>query len=152
MQRFTRARGGASYRKGTKGRTSLAVLVGIAMATAVMVLLPSAVAAPPNALDLFQLDGNTANDPALTGNDWNDVYGCDPDPGLCATFGFVSHNCLGGGMEAPENDPTSFIGGNTKDINDLRDWSWTDPSAPDKDELLDAYSASYVAPNGHSIV
>src|SRR3954470_1413767 len=152
MKRFTRARRGASDRKGTKGRTSLAALVVIAMATAVMVLLPSAVAAPPNALDLFQLDGNTANDPALTGDDWNDVYGCDTDPGVCSTFGFVSHNFLGAGIEAPENDTTYFIGGNTKDINDLPDWSWTDHSAPDKDELLDAYSASYVAPNGHSVV
>jgi uncharacterized repeat protein (TIGR01451 family) len=129
-----------------------AALLLLVMATAVMVLLPSAVAAPPNALDLFQIDGNTTNDPALTGDDWNDVYACDVDPGVCSSFGFVSHTFLGAASEAPANDTTYFIGGGSKDINPISDWAWTDHSAPDKDELLDAYSASYVAPNGHSVV
>jgi uncharacterized repeat protein (TIGR01451 family) len=135
----------------TKGRKPLAAFVVVVMAAALMVLLPSAGAAPPNALDLFQVDGNTANDAALTGDDWNDVFACDTHPGACSSFGFVAHTFLGAASEAPDNDTTYFTGGGSKDINEISDWAWVDHSAPDKDELLDAYSASYVAPNGHTI-
>src|SRR5205823_779239 len=56
--------------------------------------------------------------------------------------------------EAPGNDVTFFTGGGSKDTKDIPLWAWSaNDVAPDKDQILDAYGASYINPaNNHTIV
>ena len=80
---------------------------------------------------LFELDGNTANDPAVVGDDW------DSHPGATGNrFTFVT-------------DPLSqvtdqiFTGGGSKDDLNIPSWRHTAGSVPDKDNIEHAFAASY---------
>ena len=80
---------------------------------------------------IFELDGN-ATDSAAAGADWQN----GPEGALDDFF-------VGAAQETPANDVTYFTTGGSKDENDIPAWEITDTSAPDKDELLDAYAAVY---------
>src|SRR3954468_16981520 len=141
------------------GRTTLTLLVLAVMAFAAMTLMPSASAGPTSidSLGLFELDhpnANTVDDPAVAGEDWNDVYDCVITPAHCGLYHFFSKTFIGASAEAPGNDVTYWHGGGSKDTNDISQWAYsTTDVAPDKDEILDAYGASYVNPaNNHTIV
>jgi len=90
-------------------------------------------------LDLFELDGDAIDNPAI-GDDWATLYsgggnatvftGILPDPG----------------------QNTIFIGGK-KDIQDIPTWGWkNDGGFPDKDDITNAYGAAYFANNGDLIL
>jgi uncharacterized repeat protein (TIGR01451 family) len=88
---------------------------------------------------LFELDGNTANDPAVTGDDW------DSHPGATGNrFLFITD---------PLSQQTDdiFTGGSTKDDLNTTGWQWTVGSVPDKDNIENAFAASYDK-NGHTFV
>jgi uncharacterized repeat protein (TIGR01451 family) len=141
------------------GRKTLIGLVLVVMTAAALMLMPgaSATGTPVNQLGLFELDtpnANTVDDPATAGEDWNDVYDCVVTPAHCSSYHFFSKTFIGASTEAAANDVTFFTGGGSKDTNDIPQWAWspTDVS-PDKNQILDAYGASYINPgNGHTIV
>jgi len=94
-------------------------------------------AAPPalaaHDVGLFELDGNADDQPA-PGADWEN----GPEGAADSFF-------AGAASEAPANDNTYFTTGGSKDENDVSSWKRTTTSAPDKNELLDAYAAVYQA-------
>ena len=68
--------------------------------------------------DLFELDGNTANDPAVLGDDWSNYQSA----GHAVSTVFVSDGVNG------VND-TTFHGGGSQPGDDIPSWSW-DCSSP----------------------
>ena len=82
---------------------------------------------------IFELDGNTANDPALAGQDWDTVTALTPNP-----------------IQDPGNQ-TIFTGGQSKDTNDVSQWKWKNGGGfPDKDNILQAVATALALPNGHT--
>jgi uncharacterized repeat protein (TIGR01451 family) len=80
---------------------------------------------------LFELDGNAVQDGAI--DDWENVYD-GTDSSLVSIF-------LADGPSGPSDE--IFIGGGSKDINDIDEWAWTTGNVPDKDDILNAYAAAY---------
>jgi hypothetical protein len=98
----------------------------------------------------FELDGNATNNPALPGDDWDNV--CHQVLGTdCSTTNNTSGN---GGATAvdwvsePNLNATIFTGGGSKDPQDISSWAWKDGAGglPDKDNLLHSFAARYTAP------
>jgi len=83
---------------------------------------------------VFELDGNTANDPALAGQDWDTVTPLTPNP-----------------IQDPAPQ-TIFTTGGSKDVNDVSQWRWTNGSVPDKDNILQAVATALPLPNGHTAI
>ena len=86
--------------------------------------------------DLFQLDGNAeqADDPGgLGGDDWDNVL-------LGGGGSATSHT----GVITEVEFETIFTQGGSKDVRDVSQWKHTDGSVPDKDDLTNAYAASYL--------
>jgi uncharacterized repeat protein (TIGR01451 family) len=88
---------------------------------------------------LFELDGNTVNDPATAGDDW------DSHPNATGNrYTFVTD-------ELSNKTDDIFTGGSTKDDLNTSGWNWTTGSVPDKDNIENAFAASYDH-NGHTFV
>jgi uncharacterized repeat protein (TIGR01451 family) len=88
---------------------------------------------------LFELDGNTANDAAVAGDDW------DSHPNATGNrFTFITD---------PLSQKTDdiFTGGASKDDLNTSGWQWTTGSVPDKDNIEHAFAASYEQ-DGHTFV
>jgi hypothetical protein len=88
--------------------------------------------------NVFELDGNTQNDPALPGLDWGTPF--PPNTPLTPN---------------PIQDPaplTIFTTGGSKDTNDVSQWRHTDGSVPDKDNILQAVAAALALPSGDTAV
>src|SRR6266496_3737685 len=84
---------------------------------------------------VFELDGNTQDNPALSGLDWESTF----PPATPRTSPF------------PIQDPapqTIFTTGGSKDINDVSQWRWKNGSVPDKDNILQAVAAALQLPAG----
>ena len=82
---------------------------------------------------VFELDGNTQDNPALSGLDWESAF----PPATPRTSPF------------PIQDPapqTIFTTGGSKDINDVSQWRHKNGSVPDKDNLLQAVAAAFQLP------
>src|SRR5262245_16390036 len=109
-------------------------------------------------LNLLKLDGTATAQPT----DWNDInppVGGGAIPPLsqsgatarvfvpqCVTQ--TSGTCVPAGtsgkvVEDPNGDGTYFTTGGSKDGNDLDQWQWGAFGAPDKDEITNAYAASF---------
>ncbi len=88
---------------------------------------------------VFELDGNTQDNPALSGLDWESTF----PPATPRTSPF------------PIQDPapqTIFTTGGSKDINDVSQWRWKNGSVPDKDNILQAVAVALPLPgNGEAI-
>jgi hypothetical protein len=83
---------------------------------------------------IFELDGNTANDPNLAGQDWDTVTVLTPNP-----------------IQDPAPQ-TIFTTGGSKDTNDLSQWRWKNGSVPDKDNILQAVATALALPNGDTAI
>ena len=83
---------------------------------------------------IFELDGNTANNPNLAGQDWNTVTTLTPNP-----------------IQDPAPQ-TIFTTGGSKDPLDVSQWRWTNGSVPDKDNILQAVATALPLPNGHTAI
>ncbi len=79
----------------------------------------------------FELDGN-AVDEAAPGDDWDTV--------LLEGGGDSTANT---GVIADPMPLSVFTTGGSKDINDVPEWQWKDGNVPPKDDLTNAYAASY---------
>ena len=84
---------------------------------------------------IFELDGNALDNTDATFP--NDADWQNGPEGASDSF-FV-----GAASEAEANDSTYLQTGNSKDENDVSSWVISTTGAPDKNELLDAYSAVY---------
>jgi hypothetical protein len=88
-------------------------------------------------MTLFELDGNTWNDPDVPGDDW--------DTTLYGSGSSIVNTGVIADAAAPDN--TTFTSGSSKDINDLDQWEWGAGSVPNKSDILNAYAAAYIADN-----
>ena len=105
--------------------------------------LVSVGAAPSSAvhdLGLFELDNNAVNG-AAPGDDWDNVLLGDGGASVDDT-----------GVLADAQGTTIFTTGGSKDHLDTTQWRHTSGSVPDKDEITNAYAASYIAADGDRIV
>jgi hypothetical protein len=87
---------------------------------------------------IFELDGNTQDNPAQAGLDWESVF--PPNTPMTAN---------------PIQDPaplTIFTTGGSKDGNDIAQWRHRSGSVPDKDNILQAVAAALQLPNGDMAV
>ena len=87
---------------------------------------------------VFELEGNTQDDPDITGLDWESTF--PPDTPMTAN---------------PIQDPvplTIFTTGGSKDINDVSQWRHKSGSVPDKDNILQAVAAALALPDGDTAV
>src|SRR6266498_702210 len=87
---------------------------------------------------VFELDGNTQDNPAFTGLDWESTF--PPNIPLTAN---------------PIQDPaplTIITTGGSKDINDVSQWRHRSGSVPDKDNILQAVATALALPNGDTAV
>jgi hypothetical protein len=99
----------------------------------------------------FELDGNATNNPAVAGDDWDNV--CHQVTGTdCSTSNNTSAS---GGATAvewvsePNPSASIFTGGGSKDPQDLNQWAWKDAGGlPDKDNLLHSFAARYTTSQG----
>jgi hypothetical protein len=78
---------------------------------------------------VFELDGNAYSS---TNEDWSTLYG---GGGTSKSYS---------GVTADPAPLTAFKTGGSKDTNDISSWKHTDTSVPDKDDITNAYAASYV--------
>jgi len=79
---------------------------------------------------IFELDRNVANDPAVAGEDWANVFA---HTSTANATSFVTD----------PDGTTIFTGGGSKDDIDTTSWQHTSGSVPDKDELQHAFAARY---------
>ena len=87
---------------------------------------------------VFELDGNTQDNPAGGALDWESTF----PPGTPLTAN-------------PIQDPaplTIYTTGGSKDINNVSQWRHKSGSVPDKDNILQAMAAALALPNGDTAV
>jgi hypothetical protein len=116
-------------------RSILAMISAAALILGVLLIVPSQAAPvagnPGDAV--FQLEGNASDDGV--GDDWANIFLGSGFNSATATTGIVDD----GGQTA-----TIFVGGGSKDPNDISAWKWKDGGGlPDKDNLLHAFAARY---------
>lgn len=82
---------------------------------------------------VFELDGNATDSTSAASlpDDWDRV------------FAGTDHATGGSSFKHEAANKTIFTGGGSKDDLDIDQWLWKDGSAPDKDDLLDAFAARY---------
>ena len=83
--------------------------------------------------DLFELDGNTANDPAVLGDDWSNFQSA----GNAVSTVFVADGVSG------VND-TTFHGGGSQPGDDIPTWAWDCSSPPSKADIAHVFASAYV--------
>lgn len=105
----------------------------VAAATLSLPILLSSTASAVHDLGLFELDGNATNNTSVTGDDWSNLH----------AGGGTADDFTGIVSDAEADDTTYFTGGGSKDIYDIGSWAYNDLSAPDKDEITNAYAAAY---------
>jgi len=121
----------------------IARLLGGMAAVIVMILsvLGPAPAYAVHDINIFELDGNVADSPAGTPDDWSSVNDSGGLPS-CATS---APPCLIAktGVLADPAPASIFTGGGSKDDLDIPKWKWKNGSVPDKDDITNAYAAAY---------
>lgn len=95
-----------------------------------LVVLPLAASAQELG-STFELEADAVADPAMAGDDWNEVNTGGGSP-LART-----------GTVADPAPVTIFTGGGSKDGTDISSWKHKDGSVPDKDNITNAYAAAY---------
>ena len=99
------------------------------------------------AISLFELDGNSVDDsPEGAPDDWNTLNGTTGQNGSC------TGECKLNVFATDGDGQTIFTGGGSKDNADISSWAYKSGSVPPKDEIQNAYAASYNAPNGDVII
>ena len=92
-------------------------------------------------LGLFELDNNALNDLLVAGDDWDNV--------LLGSGGASIDNT---GVLVDPAGQTIFTTGGSKDDLNTNQWRHSSGSVPDKDDITDAYAASYAAADGDRVV
>lgn len=94
----------------------------------------------------FELDGNSVDSPAGPPDDWDTLNGTTGQNGSC------TGECKLKVFAVDGDGQTIFTGGGSKDNQDVSSWQYKAGSVPPKDEIVNAYAASYNAPNGDVII
>ena len=123
-----------------KTKSNILILTMIALVGFVVLTFgaPSSWAQGVDNPTVFELDGNTQDDPAGGALDWESTF----PAGTPLTAN-------------PIQDPaplTIFTTGGSKDINDVSQWRHKNGSVPDKDNILQAMAAALPLPNGDTAV
>jgi hypothetical protein len=95
----------------------------------------------------FELDGNAVNNPAVPGDDWDNV--CHQvTHSDCSTSNNTTGATAVDWVSEPNLNATIFTGGGSKDPQDINQWAWKDGAGglPDKDNLLHSFAARYSLP------
>jgi len=94
----------------------------------------------------FELEGNATNDPAVVGDDWDNV--CHQVLGSdCSTTSDTTGATAVAWTAEPNPNFTIFTGGGSKDPQDISNWAWKNAGGlPDKDNLLHSFAARYSLP------
>ncbi len=100
----------------------------------------------------FELDGNATNDPAVAGDDWDNV--CHEVTGTdCSTTDNTSGATAVDWVSEPNLSASIFTGGGSKDPQDISNWAWKDSGGlPDKDNLLHSFAARYTTTAGEQVL
>jgi hypothetical protein len=96
----------------------------------------------------FELDGNATNNPAVPGDDWDNV--CHQVTGSdCSTTNDTNGATAVDWISEPNVNTTIFTGGGSKDPLDINNWAWKDGAGglPAKDNLLHSFAARYTLPS-----
>src|SRR5437867_2297326 len=93
---------------------------------------------------VFELDGNSVPfNSAPPNEDWNTLNGTTGFNG--SSGGSVIHTYV-----ASENPPKIFTQGGSKDPSNTTQWVWKKAdTVPDKDTIVDAFAAEYIAPGSN---
>jgi hypothetical protein len=97
----------------------------------------------------FELEGNATNDPAIGGDDWDNV--CHQVLTTdCSTTSDTTGATAVDWVAEPNLNSSIFTGGGSKDPQDVSNWAWKDGAGglPDKDNLLHAFAARYLTGDG----
>jgi hypothetical protein len=97
----------------------------------------------------FELDGNATNNPAVLGDDWDNV--CHQVlHSDCSTSSDTTGAKAASWVAEPNTNATIFTGGGSKDPQDISNWQWKDGAGglPDKDNLLHSFAARYTTNQG----
>lgn len=119
----------------------LAAFLGIVAYT----LSPSGPAVAVHDLGLFELDGNVADGVAL-GDDWAALFPTDPAPPAGAKVKIFTADT------ADTGELTGFLGGGSKDVNDINQWGQGVSDVPDKNDITNAYAAAYTSGTGDLVL
>ncbi len=97
----------------------------------------------------FELEGNATNDPAVAGDDWDNVCRAVLGTNCSTTTGVGAANTAVSWVSEPNLDATIFTGGGSKDPKDIDEWAWKDGAGglPAKDNLLHGFAARYSLPS-----
>ena len=117
----------------------------VALACAMLLGFASPLGAAEPVVNHFELDGNSA-DAAGAPDDWNTLNGTTGQNGTC------TGECKLKVFAVDGDGQTIFTGGGSKDNADVTSWQYKNGSVPPKDEIQNAYAASYNAPNGDVII
>src|SRR6266508_6045922 len=121
-----------------KSKLNILILTMIALGFALTFGAPRSWAQGVDNPAVFELDGNTQDNPAGGALDWESAF----PPGTPLTAN-------------PIQDPaplTIYTTGGSKDINNVSQWRHKSGSVPDKDNILQAMSAALALPNGNTAV
>jgi hypothetical protein len=94
----------------------------------------------------FELDGNSVDSPQGAPDDWDTLNGTTGQNGSC------TGECKLKVFAVDGDGQTIFTGGGSKDNADVSSWAYKNGSVPPKDEIQNAYAASYNAPNGDVLI
>jgi hypothetical protein len=121
-------------------RSALRIAQLFVILTAVALGVTPAFAVDP--VTVFELEGNAVDSPTPPPDDWQNVNAVSPTGSSIARTGVLPD---------PEGT-TIFTGGGSKDINDIDEWQHKRGSVPPKDEITNAYAATYRSGGGNLII
>jgi hypothetical protein len=118
----------------TRSRRRRRFLLGPIFLVVLVALFATAGAQAVHDLDLFELDRNALDDGAVAGDDWDTLFG---GGGNQDSFTGILPDIT------PSPGGTQFQGGGSKDDLDITSWLWKPGEPLDKDDITNAYAASY---------
>jgi hypothetical protein len=121
-----------------RGRRRVGLLAMLALALCIGVALLPAGAGAVHDINVFELDGNAIDDPAVLGDDWSTLFPTNTSTTVLGEPAFVT--------DKTGADDDGFGSGLTKDTSDVTEWTTvTGAISPEKDDILHAYAATYVS-------
>jgi hypothetical protein len=139
-----------THNTGRRRRRWLTAGIAMLSTTAAVVALGLGVgpAAAVHDTGAFELDGNATNNPAVPGDDWDNV--CHQVLGTdCSTSSNTTGATAVDWVAEPNLNASIFTGGGSKDPQDINQWAWKDAGGlPDKDNLLHSFAARYATNQG----
>jgi hypothetical protein len=122
--------------------------LAVASSTAAVIALAVVPAFAVHDTGAFELDGNATNNPAVSGDDWDNV--CHQVTGSdCSTANNTNGATAVDWVAESNVNATIFTGGGSKDPLDVNNWAWKDGAGglPAKDNLLHSFAARYTLPS-----